>query len=44
MKKFEFSKAWLLGMKKFFIIHDYSKNMKAEIATYSLKGKSDNFL
>lgn len=40
MKKKKDAKSWLLGMKKFFRIHDYSKNMKANIATYSLKGKT----
>jgi len=32
---------WLLGMKKFFMLHDYSKNMKARVATFSLKGKAN---
>ena len=31
----------MLGMKKFFRLHDYSENMKAKIATFSLKGKVD---
>jgi len=26
-------------MKKFLIVHDYSENMKAKVATYSLKAK-----
>lgn len=41
MKKLKDAKAWLLGMNKFFIIHDYSENMKTRIATFSLKGKAD---
>lgn len=28
-------------MKKFFEMHDYTKNMKAKIAIFSLKGKLD---
>ena len=40
MKKYEDAKAWLLGMKKFFRIHNYYENMKAKVATYSLKGKA----
>ena len=28
-------------MKKLFILHGYSKNMKAKIATFILKGKAD---
>jgi len=41
MKKFEHEKAWFLGMKKFFRIHDYFENMMTKVATYSLKGKLD---
>lgn len=41
MKKSEDSEAWLLWIKKFFILHNYSENMKAKIATFSLKGKVD---
>lgn len=41
MKKEEDAEAWLLGMKKFFKIHEYSKNMKARITNYSLKWKTD---
>lgn len=40
LKKLEDAKAWLLGMKKFFRIHDYSKNMKAIVSSYSFIGKS----
>jgi len=28
-------------MNKFFKFHDYSENMKARVATFSLKGKED---
>lgn len=41
VKKLEDAKAWVLGMKKFFRLHDYSKNMKAKIVIFSLKGKLD---
>ena len=41
MKKSQDAKAWLLGMKKFFQFRNYSENMKAKIATFSLKGKAD---
>ena len=32
--------AWLLGMKKFFDLHDYIVNMKGRIDIFSLKGKA----
>jgi len=41
MKKPEDAEEWLLGMKKFFRLHDYSENMKARVATFNLKGKVD---
>ena len=41
MKKSEDAEAWLLGMRNFFKLHDYSENMKAMIATFNLKGKAD---
>jgi len=28
-------------MKKFFTLHSYSENMKAKVATFSLKGKAN---
>jgi len=40
MKKSQDVKAWFLQMNKFFRLHDYSTNMKAKIATFSLKGKA----
>ena len=39
LKKPNDVEAWLLGMKKFFDMHDYIENMKASIAIFSLKGK-----
>lgn len=41
MTKSEDAEAWLHGMRKFYRLHDYSKNMKAKIATFSLKGKEN---
>lgn len=34
VKKAEDAKAWLLGMKMFFQIHDYSENMETKVASY----------
>jgi len=39
MKKSLDVQAWFLGMNKFSRFHDYSKNMKARIITFNLKGK-----
>ena len=41
MKRLEDAEERLLGIKKFFKFHSYSKNMKAKITTFSLKGKAD---
>ena len=41
MKHSEYVEAWLLDMKKYFRFHNYSENLKAKIATFSLKGKED---
>lgn len=41
MKKIEYVEVWLLGMKKFIKLHDYTKNMKATIIIFSLKGKEN---
>jgi len=41
MKKLEDAEAWFPGTNKFLRLHDYSKNMKAKIATFSLKGKTN---
>lgn len=32
---------WMLRMNKFFKLHDYSQNVEAIIATFSLKGKAN---
>lgn len=32
---------WILGLKKYFRIHDYSDNMKVKIKKFNLKGKED---
>ena len=40
MKKSQDAEVWLLGMRKFFRLHDYSENMKVRISLFSLKGKS----
>lgn len=41
MNKSQDVKAWFLGMKKFFSLHDYAKNMEAIIATFNPKGKEN---
>lgn len=33
--------AWILGMNKLFELHDYTNNMKAKVAIFSLNGKVD---
>ena len=33
------TEAWLLGMRNFFRLNDYSENTKARVATFSLKLK-----
>ena len=35
----EKSKEWLLGMRKYFRVHNYSSEMKAHLAIYNLNGK-----
>ena len=30
---------WLLGMSKYFQVHNYSSEMKAQLAIYNLNGK-----
>jgi hypothetical protein len=39
-KKGEDAEAWLLGMRKYFQLHDYSSNVEARIASYHLQGKA----
>ena len=34
------AKAWLLGIKKYFQVHDYSGNMKARVAIFNLNGRA----
>lgn len=41
MRKPEDEKAWILGMKKLFELHEYVDNMKAIIVIFGLKGKAD---
>jgi hypothetical protein len=40
INKGEEAEAWLLGLKKYFTIHDFSENMKARVATFNLNGKA----
>jgi hypothetical protein len=37
-KKGEDAEAWLLGMRKYFQLHNYSSNAEARIASYHLQG------
>jgi hypothetical protein len=39
-KKDEDAEAWLLGMRKYFQLHNYSSHVEARIAIYQLKGKA----
>jgi hypothetical protein len=32
--------AWLLGLKRYFQLHNYSSNLEARISTYHLHGKA----
>jgi hypothetical protein len=40
IKKGKEAKVWLLGLKNYFKVHDYSKNLKARIAIFNLNGKA----
>jgi hypothetical protein len=40
IKRGEEAEAWLLGLKKYFRVHDFSKNLKARVATFNLNGKA----
>jgi hypothetical protein len=40
IKKGEEAEAWLLGLKKYFRVHDFSDNLKARVATFNLNGKA----
>ena len=33
------AKAWLLGIKKYFQVQDYSRNMKAQVSIFNLNGR-----
>ena len=39
----EKSEEWLLGMRKYFRVHNYSSEMKAHLAIYNLNGKADRW-
>jgi hypothetical protein len=39
IKKGEEAEAWLLGLKKYFRVDDFLKNLKARVATFNLNGK-----
>jgi hypothetical protein len=39
-KKEEDAKTWLLGMRKYFQLHNYSSHVEGRIAMYQLKGKA----
>ena len=41
LDKLKYAKAWLLGLKKLFEMHDYIENMKAKIAIFSFKRKTN---
>lgn len=40
LKKPKDVEEWMLGMKIFFELHDYTKSMKSRITIFSLKGKT----
>jgi hypothetical protein len=40
IKKGEEAEAWLLGLKKYFRVHDYSENLKSQITIFNLNGKA----
>jgi hypothetical protein len=39
IKKGEEAESWLLGLKKYFRVHEYFENLKARIAIFNLNGK-----
>ena len=41
IEKREEEESWLLGMKKYFQIHNYSDELKVKMAIYNLTGKTD---
>ena len=40
----EKAKQWLLGVSKYFRVHNYSSEMKARLAIYNLNGKSSEMV
>jgi hypothetical protein len=40
INKGEEAEAWLLGLKKYFRVHDFLENLKARVATFNLNGKA----
>ena len=40
IKKGEEAEAWLLGLNKYFRVHDFSKNLKARVSAFNLNGKA----
>ena len=38
------AEAWLLGIKKYFQVHDYSRNMKERVAIFNLNGRASIWL
>ena len=38
IKKGEKVEAWMLALKKYFHVHDYSANMKARVAIFHMHG------
>ena len=34
---------WLLAMRKYFQVHNYSSEMKAHLSIYTLNGKEDRW-
>jgi hypothetical protein len=39
-KKYEDVETWILGMRKYFQLHNYSSHAKGRISIYHLKGKA----
>jgi hypothetical protein len=40
INKGEEAEAWVLGLKNYFRVHDFSENMKARVATFNFNGKT----
>jgi hypothetical protein len=40
MKKGEEAEVWLLILKKYFRVHDYSENLKVQVTIFNLNGKA----